>query len=90
MNVSDGPSPSEVESNDDEYFDYLYLLNLPFSVPGQSIALFFQHHIGPVQFFDMHVDQSGQYMGKASVLFVNLGDATKTLLLARHGLSIQG
>ena len=68
----------------------IYLTNLPYSVPCEVVALFLQHQIGPVKSFVMHIDGNGLYTGKATVHFFNPGDATRTLLLARYGLSIGG
>jgi hypothetical protein len=99
--VPDCPLPPETEPNADqvsyvqqqsseEYVDYLHLSNLPYSVSAETIALFLQQEIGPVQSI-MYCDENGLLStGKATVYFSNPGDATKTLLLARHGLVIQG
>jgi hypothetical protein len=99
--VPDCPLPPETEPNADqvsyvqqqsseEYVDYLHLSNLPYSVSAETIALFLQQEIGPVQSI-MYCDENGLLStGEATVYFSNPGDATKTLLLARHGLVIQG
>ena len=97
--VPDCPLPPETEpdqfsyvqqQSSEEYVDYLHLSNLPYSVSAETIALFLQQEIGPVQSI-MYCDENGLLStGKATVYFSNPGDATKTLLLARHGLVIQG
>ena len=54
---------------------------------AETIALFLQQEIGPVQSI-MYCDENGLLStGEATVYFSNPGDATKTLLLARHGVS---
>ena len=96
MNDTDGPKMElervdpYTQQVDEIYSEYLYLSNLPFSVPGQMIASFFGHLIGPVKDFNVYVDENGQYTGKASVFFFHPEDATKTLLMVRRGLAIQG
>ena len=97
--VPDCPLPPETEpdqvsyvqqQSSEEYVDYLHLSNLPYSVSAETIALFLQQEIGPVQSI-MYCDENGLLStGEATVYFSNPGDATKTLLLARHGLVIQG
>ena len=88
--LADGSLPPKI----DNYFqepaneEFLHLSNLPYLVPGETIASFFHQHIGPVQFFTRLLDENGLYKGKAIIHFLNPGDATKAMLMTRPGLVI--
>ena len=90
MEVPDGSLPPKI----DNYFqepaneEYLHLSNMPYLVPGETIASFFHQNIYPVQFFTRLLDENGLYKGKAIIHFLNPGDATKAMLKTRPGLVI--